>query len=131
MSRLFERIENFNKAYKIFSAMQKEYTSNISDMSKLALAQSFEITFEIGWKVLKDYLEEQGIVAKTPKEVIKQAFHAEIIPDGQTWIDMAKDRNITSHEYNQDKVDLMLERTSTKYFNELTRFSDWLEKYHG
>lgn len=61
-----------------------------------------------------------------PKEVIKEAFSANVIKDGQLWIDMLNDRNSTSHEYNMDKVNIILERISTDYYVELTRFSKWL-----
>ncbi|MDC3413872.1 nucleotidyltransferase substrate binding protein [Aquibacillus sp. 3ASR75-286] len=44
--------------------------------------QFFETTFELAWKVLKDYLEVEGFVANSPRESIKQAFQVEIIEDG-------------------------------------------------
>ena len=129
MSRLTERIENFNRAYSIFELANCAYRQDEeNDINKLALTQAFEIVIELGWKVLKDYLAQKGIRALTPNDVIKEAFSAEIISDGQIWINMVKDRNTSSHEYNIDKVDEILAKVSTIYYNELKSFCKWLEE---
>ncbi len=44
MSRLSERIENFNKAFNLFEEMQKNYTADKNnDSNRLALVKSFMI----------------------------------------------------------------------------------------
>ena len=55
---------------------------------------------------------------------IKEAFAINFLPTAQIWIDMVKDRNTSSHEYNMDKVDLMLEKISTSYYDEITRYKE-------
>lgn len=52
-----------------------------------------------------------------------------IIPNGQIWIDMAKDRNSSSLEYNMDKVNIILEKISTDYYQELKRFNKQLKGF--
>ncbi len=127
MSRLAERIENFNRVYLIFSEAVSTYNKDKSVvLSHLALVQAYEICYELAWKVLKDYLFLNGISAQLPREVIKEAFSANVIKDGQVWIDMLQDRNSTSHEYNMDKVNLIIERIATAYNNELAKFNDWV-----
>ena len=125
MSRLKERIENFNKAYNLFIEVVEAYkNSPQNDIYRLALTQSFEIVYELGWKVIKDYLKEKDIEVFTPRDVIKAAFNAELLPNAQIWIDMANDRNASSHEYNNEKVDIILERISSIYINELKNFKE-------
>ena len=85
--------------------------------------------FELGWKVLKDYLNINGISVQLPRQVIKEAFNKEVIQNGQIWIDMLKDRNATNHEYNMDKVDKVLEKISTEYFEELCRFREQIKEF--
>ena len=132
MSRLSERIENFNRAYELYKEMQIGYLKDKTNNAyRLGLTQSFEIISELSWKVLKDYLYTEGIDANTPKEVIKEAFQKEILKNGQIWIDMIKARNSTSHEYNMDKVDLILENISTTYFEELSNFKNRLGNLNG
>ena len=93
--------------------------------------QAFEIVYELGWKVIKDFLKTKDIETFTPRDTIKEAFAANILPSAQIWIDMAKDRNASSHEYNQDKVNMILENISTTYFYELKRFKENLETFNG
>ena len=124
MTRISERIENFLRAFSIYSDAVAEYKKNSTNvLNHMALIQSFEVCFELAWKVLKDYLNTNGINVYLPKEVIKEAFSAEVIKDGQIWIDMLNARNSTSHEYNLDKIQAIISNISAVYFDELTRFS--------
>jgi len=63
----------------------------------MALIKSFEMTFELSWKTLKDYLKYNGIDVKLPREVIKQSFSNDIIADGQLWIEMLEERHLVAH----------------------------------
>lgn len=132
MSRLTERIENFNKAYNLYEQTRTAYCNDKENkILQLALIQSFEIIFELGWKCLKDYLESKDIEEHTPRDVIKASFNANILPTAQIWIDMAKDRNAGTHEYNEEKVGLIIEKIGTVYFEELSRFHSWLGDING
>lgn len=70
-------------------AFEKD-VDEMSDLEKEGVVQRFEYTFELAWKTLKDYLVYSGVVLDqiTPRKVIKEAFAAKIIDDGQIWIDM-------------------------------------------
>lgn len=132
MSRLSERAENFGKAFEIFSNVVSAYkTDKENIVLHMALVQAYEICFELAWKVLKDYLAENGIIVYLPKEVIKEAFASEVIKDGQLWINMLDARNSTSHEYNLDKVKQILERVAFAYFDELCRFKKQIKDFNG
>lgn len=61
--------------------------------------QRFEFVIEIFWKALKRALEYEGIVVKTPRESLKQAFAAGWLHDETAWLDMLDSRNTTSHLY--------------------------------
>ena len=39
------------------------------------------MSFELAWKVLKDYLEYEEFEVKSPRQTIKQAFQIELIED--------------------------------------------------
>ena len=54
---------------------------------------------------MKDYLVYNGVEVSLPREVIKQAFHHNLIQDGQVWIDMLEERHLMAHVY-QEKVAL-------------------------
>ncbi len=125
MSRLSERIENFNRAFEIYKEAAADFKQE-KILTHMALVQSFEVCFELAWKCLKDYMAENGVIANYPKEVIKEAFNKETLKNAQLWIDMLNVRNSTSHEYNMDKINRYLSDMCTIYFEELARFHSWL-----
>lgn len=63
--------------------------------------QRFEFTFELAWKLLRLMLLNEGIESNTPRAVLKEAYLAKLISDGEGWIDMLEDRNKTSHLYDE------------------------------
>ncbi len=130
MTRLKERIENFNKVYGIFSDAVNEYKKDTDAvLIQMALVQSFEVCFELAWKVLKDYLNIKGLQVYLPRDVIKEAFSAEVIKNGQVWINMLNARNSTSHEYNNDKINIILRSISTEYAKELADFEEQIKGF--
>lgn len=66
--------------------------------------QRFEFTFELYWKTLKRLLEEEGMDPKTPRETLKHAFAAGWLDHEMSWLQMLKDRNETSHVYDESKA---------------------------
>ena len=72
------------------------------DVVRAGIIQFFEMSFELAWKTLKDYLEAQGYDIKTPRETLQQAFQLQIIADGHTWIEALEKRNLMAHTYNEN-----------------------------
>ena len=92
-----------------------------------ATIQRFEFTFELGWKFLKDFFKEKGVLLNYPKEVIQEAYKVELINNEDVWIRMLLDRNITSHTYDEQLADKIYERIKL-YVPELKAL---LEKIEG
>ena len=88
-----------------------------NNLIQMALIQTFEFTYELGWKVIKDFLKYNGIDVKLPREVIKEGFAAAIITDGQAWIEMMDDRNATSHTYNEEFAAQIIKNILNNYSN--------------
>lgn len=113
-----QRFENFERAYNLLREVFKNKSfKEFSALEKEGIVQRFEYTFELAWKTLKDYLEYTGVTLEqiTPREVIKKAFAAKIISDGQAWIDMLDHRNLMSHTYNPKTFEKAIEAISTHY----------------
>lgn len=94
-----QRFENLNKAYLLFS--EAVDSPRLTRLEMEGLIQRFEYTWELSWKTLKDYLESQGIQTTYPRKVIKEAFHAGLILDGDLWMEMLENRNMISHLYDE------------------------------
>ena len=107
-TRWLQRLENFERAYGLLrDGLAPRPAADLSDLEKEGIIQRFEYTFELAWKTLKDYLQYGGAVLEpvTPRAVIKAAFAAGILADGQVWIDMLDHRNVMSHTYDRDNFE--------------------------
>ncbi len=69
-----------------------------------------ESTIELSWKLLKDYLESEGYIVKSPRETIKQAFQMELIDNGHIWMDALAQRNLTTYTYDEQLVIKLVEQ---------------------
>ena len=67
----------------------------------------FGITFDVSWKVMKDILVQYyaitGFVTGSPRDVLREAFKANLISD-DAWMDMLKVRNELAHDYDSEIV---------------------------
>ncbi|HEY5959353.1 MAG TPA: HI0074 family nucleotidyltransferase substrate-binding subunit [Polyangiaceae bacterium] len=65
--------------------------------------QRFGFAVELAWNTLNDFMEYEGrkLETVTPRSVLKEAFAARILSDGQVWIDMLNHRNQLSHQYDE------------------------------
>ena len=79
------------------------------------------MTFELGWKVLKDYLEAEGYIVKSPRETVKQAFQVGIIDNGRVWIDAVWNRSLTTHTYDEELANKMTQEIIKIYLPELDK----------
>lgn len=64
--------------------------------------QRFEVAFEMAWKLLKAFLDEKkGIICRSPKDCLKEAYKLKIIEFSEFWLKMADLRNETAHTYKE------------------------------
>ncbi|MBY0435719.1 MAG: nucleotidyltransferase substrate binding protein [Cyclobacteriaceae bacterium] len=86
-------------------------------LQKAGTIQFFEMSFELAWNLVKDYLEEQGYVdIKSPRAALKKAFETGLIADGHSWMDLMVDRNLTAHTYDEQKATDMEQLIERKYY---------------
>ncbi|MDC3418448.1 nucleotidyltransferase substrate binding protein [Aquibacillus salsiterrae] len=108
-----QRFENFEKSFKL---LEKYSNSSIStELERAGIIQFFETTFELAWKVLKDYLESEGYIAKSPRESIKRAFQVGLIEEGHLWMDALSKRNLTSHTYDQELAEKLVKEIQEQF----------------
>lgn len=100
--RWHQRLENLGKALHRFrEALHGTAEEPKNHLYQIALIGTFQFTFELSWKTMKDYLMYNGVEVSLPRDVIKQAFHHQLVHDGQVWIDMLEDRNLMAHVYQE------------------------------
>lgn len=112
-----QRFRQFEKAFLLLrDAIRIEKPSVVE---RAGLIQFFEMAFELGWKLLKDFEEAEGFMVKSPRDAIKQALQANIVNQGHDWIDALEDRNLTVHTYNEETAIDVEQKIRTKYFPRL------------
>ena len=100
-----QRFSNLDLAYRQLIEAQERWLKDTDDtIIRSGLIQTFEFTFELSWKTLKDYIESKGTVVIAPRDVLKTAFQEKIIEDGHIWIEMLDARNSVSHLYNDNEA---------------------------
>lgn len=124
-----QRFENFDRALALLKDALSRGPSALNQLEKEGAVQRFEYTLELAWKTIKDYLEDSGVVltAVTPRQVIKDAFTARVIDDGQTWIDMIDHRNLLSHTYDPANFEEAVDAIHDRYLAAFTQVRDLFE----
>lgn len=75
--------------------------------------QRFEFAIELTWKSLKRVLADEGVETATPREAVAQAYRARWIDDETLWLSMLRDRNATSHIYDEETAERIYARIGT------------------
>jgi len=80
-----QRFQNFDYTVSLSREAVAQDLDELSDLAKEGVLRRFDWAFELAWKTLKDYLAYVGTSAKpvASRTVIKEAFAAQIIADGQ------------------------------------------------
>ena len=97
-----QRLASFGTALaRLDEACEQDSYSNLE---RAGLARTFEFTFELGWKVLKDLLFYEGHDANSPRETIRKSFEAGYIgeEDCETFLYALSTRKTMSHVYKDE-----------------------------
>lgn len=113
-----QRFSNFDKAFgDLNSEVALRASRPLSRLEEKGLIQSFEYTHELAWNLLKDYLAEVGGTTELlgSKDTTREAFKRGLIEDGETWMNMIRSRNLTSHVYDQATARAIADAISQHY----------------
>jgi len=118
--RWIQRFDNFCKALaQLTKFMQRE---SLNELEEQGLIQSFEYNHELAWKTLKDFLEYRGTTGLYgSRDVSREAFRLGLLGDderaGRLWLDMIEKRNLTSHTYNEETAQAIVQAIIDEYFH--------------
>ncbi len=126
-----QRFEHFIKAFRqLKKAKELKVERDFTELELQGVIQAFEVSQELSWKVMKDFLEDQG---KTDlfgsKNAVKEAFNVGLITNGEIWFDMIKSRNLTSHIYDESEVLVILEIILNDYLPVFIDFENKMKSY--
>ncbi len=116
---------------KLHESLARDYRKD--DIVIDANIQRFEFVYEMSWKLMKAYLEYNGnLEGSSPRNAIRESFKIGLIDDGDGWLAMLQDRNLTSHTYDERTALAILENISNRYvmlFDKfLEKIKEWIRK---
>ena len=126
--RWIQRFSNYRKALfqlgkavNIVSAVSNS-SSDQNDLLAEGLIQRYEYTHELAWKVMKDYEEYQGLTdIMGSRDAIRVALRAGILDDDR-WMDTISDRNLTSHNYDDETAKHIVNNIINVYYPLFVKF---------
>lgn len=123
-----QRFQNFDRAVILLREPFEQDIAGLSNLEKEGTVQRFEVAMELAWKTLKDYMEFEGhdIKPVTPRNVVKEAFRARILSDGQVWIDMIDYRNLLSNTYDRATFEKAVPNIRDRYLPAIEELHLWL-----
>lgn len=116
-----QRFGNFGMVLQeLREGLELAQTRALSKLEKQGVIQGFEYTHELAWNFLKDYLQYQGHVELIgSRDTTREAFKRGLIDNGETWMEMLKARNLTSHAYDQATAQAVYSAIAERFFPEL------------
>ena len=122
-----DKIEQLEKAFEnlkiIIEAYEKEKDKIIEDGLRDSIIQRFEFVTELSWKLMKKYLDENLVLeVYSPRSVIKESYKQDLIENGELWLDILEDRNLTSHTYDENTANRIKDNIVNKYVLEFEKF---------
>lgn len=119
-----QRLDSYHKALarlaEIVGACKKRA---LNEFERDGLVRRFEFTHELSWKLMKAYAEYQGFDGiGGSRDATRKAFEMSLISDGQSWMDMIKSRNETSHNYDGSMADDVVDSIINKFYPLLADF---------
>lgn len=126
--RWIQRFSNYRKALiqlgkavNIVSAVSNS-SSDQNDLLAEGLIQRYEYIHELAWKVMKDYEEYQGITdIMGSRDAIRVALRGGILDDDR-WMDTISDRNLTSHNYDDETAKHIVNNIINVYYPLFVKF---------
>jgi nucleotidyltransferase substrate binding protein (TIGR01987 family) len=112
-----QRLNNFGEAIEKLQAA--EIKKDLTFIEIAGVIKIYEFTFELAWKTIRDYLDEKNVDIIFPRDVIKAAFHYELINDGEIWMDMLENRKFMNKTYNEKNAQIAYQLIVNDYFKEL------------
>jgi nucleotidyltransferase substrate binding protein (TIGR01987 family) len=125
-----QRFANYKKALaRLSEASGRAMTEELTELEEEGLIQRFEYTYELAWKTLQDLLRYKGYTdISGPKDVLNQAFLDGYIKGEVGWRAMKKSRELSSHTYNQETAEEIVDSVVATYWQLLKDLDVRLEE---
>ena len=105
---LAKSIDILERAVKTASRVD-DSDEDLQETVRAGVIHSFEVAYELSWKMIKRWLQENigaaSVDGTTQRNLFRLAAENHLIADAERWMDYHKARNSTSHTYNEDAAE--------------------------
>lgn len=126
-----KKYDNFASALKTLALSDRQDLDN--EFVQGGIIAKFSLQFELSWKLMKELLryEGDGVAATgSPREIIKAAYRYYDCMDEQVWLQMLRDRNDTTHIYDAELANRLVQAVIETYIPEFQKFdAEVCERY--
>jgi nucleotidyltransferase substrate binding protein (TIGR01987 family) len=101
----------------------------LTNRDRAGVIQAFEFTYEQAWKALQKFASESGSEVGSPKSAFIFALQNKWIKESEEakWLKLLKDRNLTTHTYQEEIAEEVLQRINSDYLRMFQELLDILE----
>ena len=126
---LKQKLVNYKKALfslkEILEKIKSKHDDEDFKIYRDSAIKRFEYSLEVARKLMSKYIEFVDKKINGQKLVLKKAFEFDLI-EGNIWLIMIEDRNLTTHEYSEAIAEELLEDIYT-YAQKLKEFHTVIE----
>ena len=118
MDKFHIKLKNFSSALERLKEAVFENEKNQNTVLRDGAIQRFEFTAELSWKTTREYLLTLQINdINNPKAVMAEAYNNNLIDNEEKWLQILKDRNSTSHIYDEETADEIYSRIKNSHID--------------
>ena len=108
LDSLTKSIDILERAVKTASRVD-DSDEDLQETVRAGVIHSFEVAYELSWKMIKRWLQENigtaSVDGTTQRNLFRLAAENHLIAEAERWMDYHKARNSTSHTYNEDAAE--------------------------
>src|SRR5690606_24474443 len=130
-------VKTLEKCFSDFKAALAELKELVEEAQHKGLQEkyeqkiirAFELTHELSLNTMSEYLRKQGRPPYLgPRDTTVDAFHEDLIDDGEGWLDMIIIRIKTTPIYNEDTTKPLYEKIVFHYIKLFENFNRKLDQ---
>ena len=127
-----KKFDQYVRHLQVLCRAEQEDVTNEFIVS--GIIDKFYIQFELGGKVLKELLRYEGAnqaAMGSPREIIKTAYVYFDFMEESIWLEMLRDRNDTTHIYNEEAAQQLVEKILHQYIEVFVSLEQQIRARYG
>ncbi len=130
---LRKAIKSLEKSLSVAAKKEADKNRDADEFEVIiaGVIQNFEFTYELCWKFMKRWIEENigasYVDGVTRKELFRLAAEQKLIEKTENWFEFHVARNRTTHVYDEEVAEYVY-KTAALFFPEAKKFLENIEK---